>query len=169
MARMLGRRTRTRESPRAGLTSARPSARPRRSWRQRPRRSSWCLVYVPEEKKPAMKALAAPTAQALRGPTPDRSTQLALRGPTPDKAPARPTRTPQLPPKPAAAASTKRQAPKPAAKGKAKAKVKAAALAPASRQLLSQLSAEQMRATWLELQSKFGQEDGSDDELAGLE
>ena len=130
---------------------------------------SWCLVYVPEEKKPAMKALAAPKAQALRGPTPDRSTQLALRGPTPDKAPARPTRTPQLPPKPAAAASTKRQAPKPAAKGKAKAKVKAAALAPASRQLLSQLSAEQMRATWLELQSKFGQEDGSDDELAGLE
>ena len=47
--------------------------------------------------------------------------------------------------------------------------MKAAALAPASRQLLSQLSAEQMRATWLELQSKFGQEDGSDDELAGLE
>ena len=77
-------------------------------------------------------------------------------------------RTPKQPPKPVAAASTKRQPPKPAAK--AKAKVNPKALAPASRQLLGQLSKAQMRAAWLELQKKFGEEDaGSDDELAGLE
>ena len=41
---------------------------------------AWCLVYVPEAKKAAAKALKAPEVPALRGPTPDRSKPLETNG-----------------------------------------------------------------------------------------